>query len=96
MDTGMNDVDSLFAMAAKAEKAPPLDTAEVLRRIRIAQTSRAAPGFEPPMRLFIGIGSVAAALAVIVAGLAATAWSALHDPIRIMQTLPDILSFLKI
>ena len=94
MDDLMNDVDSLFAMAARAENAPPLDTSEVMRRI--ALVSNAAPAFAPPMRLFIGIGSIAAAMAVVVTGLVATTWTALHDPFQVMQTLPDILSLLKI
>lgn len=94
MDDIMNDVDSLFAMAVKSEKAPPLDTFEVMRRI--AAVSNTAPAFEPPMRLFIGIGSIAAALAVVVTGLAATSWATLHDPFQVIQTLPDVLSILKI
>ena len=80
MDDLMNDVDSLFAMATRAEKAPPLDTSEVMRRI--AAVSYAAPVFEPPMRLSIGLGSVAAAMAVVVTGYSATTWAALHDPFQ--------------
>lgn len=90
----MNDVDSLFGMAVKAEQAPPLDTSAVMRRI--AAVSGAASVFAPSMRFFVGIGAVAAALAVVVTGLSAAAWAALHDPIQVMRTLPDILSFLKI
>lgn len=94
MDDIMNDVDRLFAMAVKTEKAPSLDSSEVMRRI--AMVSNAAPAFEPPIRLFIGIGSIAAVLAIVAIGLAATTWSALHDPIQVIQTLPDILNLLKI
>ncbi len=96
----LNDLDKLFALAQRAEPAPPLDSAAVMRQIgRAAAVAAAEPLQFAPSRpdsrtFYFGIGSVAAILALVVAVYAASAWASLNDPLLHLERLPDIASFL--
>ncbi len=95
-----DDLNHLFAVAKQAGSAPPLDSAAVMRRIqgvyaRPVSFALAQTPVKTPLRWYIGISSFAAMLAIVVAALAMSAWTSLHDPLWQMGMLPDIVSFLQ-
>ncbi len=100
MDDFMKDVDSLFAMAGKAAKAPPLVASEVMKRIDSLAPSvvvpPSAPAFELPVRFMVVLGSTAAAVAVVFAALSWSVWQGLNDPFALTRFLPDVLNLLKV
>jgi hypothetical protein len=98
MSDPLRKAEALFALAKKADRAPPLDTAAVMRGIerRLAALPPRSAGFAAPIRLLVGISSLAAALAAIVAGLAASVLANLDDPLRLIAALPDVTDFLRI
>jgi hypothetical protein len=93
MDDFLTDFGKLGRLAARARQAPPLDPAKV--RERIHGLAVQPPADEPPLRLIFGVGAAAAAATIAITALTASAWLDLDNPLRLLETLPDIASLLN-
>ncbi|MDR3077512.1 MAG: hypothetical protein LBV15_01965 [Planctomycetota bacterium] len=89
MDSFLEKLDALAAMAEHRAPPAPLDAAGVIAKIRLLDPPEEA--FPVPLGFFAGGVAAAAALALLASWAAAAAWAELSSPMPALGSLMDVM-----
>lgn len=92
MDTILNKIERLAEMAARRPDPVALDAGGVMARIRSLEIEDDSQVI--PIGFFAGGAALAAAAAIGVTVLAATAWQGMFSPVAEMNSLMDVMDIM--
>ncbi|MDR1519338.1 MAG: hypothetical protein LBU23_04225 [Planctomycetota bacterium] len=88
----MSKIEALSRLAAGEASPPPLNAAGIMGRVRGLEPED--PDNAVPLTFFAGGAALAAAAALAVSLLAATAWTELSDPLAAMNSLAGVMDIM--